>query len=196
MGSIDDTKQDIDVAGSTTNNVNTHVTDTTPTEPGAGTAGAGATGAKAQAFHPLESDPSITVLSFKVPPAPVITLDEPTLAVQQKEAYFHICLDTSGSMAGSGMQCAKEAMKELFLHLVTNCKVPAERISVYLYSMTCSVRQMGRADDLQWMNSIQAGGGNVVFYSFALEEKSCWHNKKRKTKEWEKGMRDKKERRF
>ncbi|KAG0286809.1 hypothetical protein BGZ96_009159 [Linnemannia gamsii] len=164
MGSIDDTKHDIDVAGSTTNNVNTHVTETTPTEPGAGTAGtggmgAGATGAKAQAFHPLESDPSVTVLSFKVPPAPVITLDEPTPVVQQKEAYFHICLDTSGSMAGSGMQCAKEAMKELFSHLVTNCRVPAERISVYLYSMTCTVRRMGQSDDLAWMDSIKAGGG-------------------------------------
>jgi hypothetical protein len=169
MGSFDDTKQYTDAGNSIINTNDTETT--TETGPGTGTAGtegmgAGATGAKTQAFHPLESDPSVTVLSFKVPPAPVITLDESIASapvIQQKEAYFHICLDTSGSMAGSGIRCAKEAMKELFSHLVTNCKVPAERILVYLYSMTCSVRQMGQANDMQWMDSITAGGGNVFF---------------------------------
>ncbi|KAH7027037.1 hypothetical protein BKA57DRAFT_511641 [Linnemannia elongata] len=178
MGSIDDTKQDIDVVGTTattntTTDDNTHANEATSIatgEAGAGTgtgagAGTGRGGGKAQAFHPLETDPSVTVLSLTFPPAPIIpkedeSLETATPAVLQKEAFFHICLDTSGSMAGSGIKCAKEAMKELFSHLVHNCRIPAERISVYLYSMTCSVRQMGVfEDDLRWMDSIQAGGG-------------------------------------
>lgn len=183
MGSIDDTKQDIDVAGTTTTtnttiDDNTHANEAistatggTGTGTGAG-AGAGRGGGKAQAFHPLETDPSVTVLSLTVPPAPIIPEKDESLetakpAVQQKEAFFHICLDTSGSMAGSGIQCAKVAMKELFSHLVQNCRVPAERISVYLYSMTCSVRQMGVVEnDLRWMDSIKAGGGTVVLVFF------------------------------
>lgn len=181
MGSIDDTKQDIDVVGTTattntTTDDNTHANEATSIatgEAGAGTgtgagAGTGRGGGKAQAFHPLETDPSVTVLSLTFPPAPIIpkqdeSLETATPSVLQKEAFFHICLDTSGSMAGSGINCAKEAMKELFSHLVHNCRIPAERISVYLYSMSCSVRQMGVfEDDLRWMDSIQAGGGTVV----------------------------------
>ncbi|KAG0277789.1 hypothetical protein BGZ95_005338 [Linnemannia exigua] len=163
MDSKDGTKQDLSIVGDNTNTNNTnddHVTT------GGGTTAA----AKAQAFHPLDSDPSVTVLTFKVPPAPIIdvgtTEDEdalvsskPIVVAPQKEAFFHICLDTSGSMAGSGINCAKEAMKELFQHLVENCHIPAERISVYLYSMACTVRQMGQVDDFVWMDSIKAGGG-------------------------------------
>ncbi|KAF9138827.1 hypothetical protein BGX30_008706 [Mortierella sp. GBA39] len=170
MGSINDTKQDIDVVGTTTTtntttDNNAHANEATSTATGEAGAGAGRGGGKAQAFHPLETDPSVTVLSLTVPPAPIIpekdeSFETATPAVQQKEAFFHICLDTSGSMAGSGMQCAKEAMKELYSHLVQNCRVPAERISVYLYSMSCSVRRMGVVeDDLRWMDSINAGGG-------------------------------------
>lgn len=187
MGSIDDTKQDIDVVGTTatsntTTDDNTHANEATSIatgEAGAGTgtgagAGTGRGGGKAQAFHPLETDPSVTVLSLTFPPAPIIpkqdeSLETATPAVLQKEAFFHICLDTSGSMAGSGINCAKEAMKELFSHLVHNCRIPAERISVYLYSMSCSVRQMGVfEDDLRWMDSIQAGGGTVVLLLLLL----------------------------
>ncbi|KAK3841071.1 MAG: hypothetical protein J3R72DRAFT_158581 [Linnemannia gamsii] len=156
-------KQDLSVSGDNTNITNTN-------DDHATTGGGTSTTAKAQAFHPLDSDPSVTVLTFKVPPAPIIgvevTEDEDALAsskpivvAPQKEAFFHICLDTSGSMAGSGINCAKEAMKELFQHLVENCRIPAERISVYLYSMTCTVRQMGQLDDFVWMDSIKAGGG-------------------------------------
>lgn len=185
MGSIDYTKQDIDVVGTTTTtnttttDDNAHANEATSTatgeagaETGAGAGtGTGGGGGKAQAFHPLETEPSVTVLSLTVPPAPIPEKDESLEtaipAVQQKEAFFHICLDTSGSMAGSGIKCAKEAMKELFSHLVQNCRVPAERISVYLYSMSCSVRRMGVVeDDLRWMDSIQAGGGKVALFFY------------------------------
>ncbi|KAF9155901.1 hypothetical protein BG015_008150 [Linnemannia schmuckeri] len=171
MGSTDETKQDIDVAGNTTTtNDNTNDTSNNnestagagEAEAGAGTDAGARGGGKAQAFHPLDSDPSVTVLSLQLPPAPIIEKDESldtVVPTQQKEAFFHICLDTSGSMAGSGIQCAKEAMKELFSHLVNNCRIPPERISVYLYSMSCSVRRMGLVDDLRWMDSIKAGGG-------------------------------------
>ncbi|KAF9088786.1 hypothetical protein BGX23_007118 [Mortierella sp. AD031] len=151
MGSVDGKNKDIVAAGG---NETTAATTTV-------------TAAIGHAFHPLETDPSITVLSFKVPPPLPIAIQEPedetvatpAVVVEQKEAFFHICLDISGSMAGSGIRCAKEAMKELFEHLVVNCQVPPERISVYLYSMTCSVRQMGQVDDVTWMDSIKAGGG-------------------------------------
>ncbi|KAF9920912.1 hypothetical protein FBU30_009122 [Linnemannia zychae] len=143
MASLVDTNQDIAIT--TSNNSNDSLLDT----------------AIGQAFHPLESDSSVTVLSFKVPPAPIPEQDEwdAKVVVPQKEAFFHICLDTSGSMSGSGIRCAKEAMKELLAHLINNCKVPAERISVYLYSMQCTVRQMGQVDDNVWIDSIKAGGG-------------------------------------
>ncbi|KAF9910959.1 hypothetical protein EC991_005134 [Linnemannia zychae] len=159
MYSKDETKQGTTDTLADTTNTNTNTND----DHGVTT---GVT-AKAQAFHPLDSDPSVTVLTFKLPPAPIIeVLDSddtsslaPAAVALQKEAFFHICLDVSGSMAGSGIKCAKEAMKELFQHLVENCRIPAERISVYLYSMTCTVRQMGRVDDVAWMDSIKAGGG-------------------------------------
>ncbi|KAG0207054.1 hypothetical protein BGX28_001597 [Mortierella sp. GBA30] len=115
-------------------------------------------GAVCQAFHPLDNEDSVTVVSITVPP------DEPedssTEVKVQKEAYFHICLDVSGSMAGSGLRCAKEAMARLIDHLISFCGVPSSRIIVYLFSHYCKARQLCNVEeDKQWVKNIQTDGG-------------------------------------
>lgn len=118
-----------------------------------------------QAFHPLDNDDKVTVLTFQLPsaliPALMATEEEEKAAVKPvvKEHFFDICLDVSGSMAGAAINCAKEAMKRLVNHLIDNCGVPAERITIYLYAHTCRVRRLGGPDDIAWMGSISAGGG-------------------------------------
>ncbi|KAI1299818.1 hypothetical protein EDD11_006371 [Mortierella claussenii] len=118
-----------------------------------------------QAFHPLDNQESITVLSLKVPPATVLINDLgvkklPESVMVKKEAFFDICLDVSGSMAGSGMRCAKEAMKRLIDHLINSCEVPANRITLYLFNSGCAVRRLGdKKSDDQFIENIQAGGG-------------------------------------
>ncbi|KAG0043585.1 hypothetical protein BGZ83_011250 [Gryganskiella cystojenkinii] len=138
-----------------------------------------------QAFHPLENDKTVTVLTLQLPPAPLPVEEVAPVQEEQsattidgesststsnnillkpivrltKEAFFHICLDVSGSMAGSAIKCAKEAMKRLVDHLIKNCSVPADRITVYLFSQMCKVRQLGGINDEGWMESITAGGG-------------------------------------
>ncbi|KAF9913067.1 hypothetical protein BX616_010182 [Lobosporangium transversale] len=120
-----------------------------------------------KAFHPLENDDSVTVLSFKVPPpAPLNTEDgdgsaAATAVLQKKEAFFDICLDISGSMAGSGIACAKRAMKNLIRHLIENCSVPYSRITVYLFQSDCKVRRLKSDNDYDWIDSIKAGGGTI-----------------------------------
>ncbi|KAF9383977.1 hypothetical protein BGX21_001419, partial [Mortierella sp. AD011] len=109
------------------------------------------------AFHPIEGDDSLTVLSVKVPPS----VAEDFTKAKKKEAFFDICLDTSGSMSGSGIRCAKMAMKRLIDHLIKNCGVPPSRITVYLFSHVCTVRRMGQPGDDQWINSISTNGGET-----------------------------------
>ncbi|KAF9924083.1 hypothetical protein FBU30_005896 [Linnemannia zychae] len=119
--------------------------------------------ATGKAFHPVENDPSVTVFKFTMPPPivkeEVFDLSAPLVTVPQKEAFFHICLDISGSMSGSGLKYAKLAMKELFTHLIETCNVDAKRISVYLFESRCTVRQMGKPDDIAWMDNIRSTGG-------------------------------------
>ncbi|GJJ73516.1 hypothetical protein EMPS_05874 [Entomortierella parvispora] len=118
-----------------------------------------------QAFHPLENDDKVTVLTLQLPPASVSSLtatEEEEKAIVQpvvKETFFNICLDVSGSMAGAALRCAKEAMKRLVDHLINNCGVPADRITIYLFAHTCRVRRLGGLDDIAWMDSITASGG-------------------------------------
>ncbi|KAG0006425.1 hypothetical protein BGZ65_008184 [Modicella reniformis] len=108
-----------------------------------------------QAFHPVETDDSLTVLSFKVPP--IIEEEQSVIKTPRKEAYFDICLDVSGSMAGSGIQCARLAMKRLIDHLIKTCGVPPNRIMVYLFSHQCNVRNVNGDD--KWIDTISANGG-------------------------------------
>ncbi|KAG0038524.1 hypothetical protein BGZ82_011727 [Podila clonocystis] len=137
-----------------------------------------------QAFHPVDGNDSVTVLSFKVP-APIIIQDETetetkteteaqassTSSLQHpitstvadtfgaKEAFFHICLDVSGSMAGSGINCAKAAMSKLIDHLEAS-GVPAHRITVYTFQSSCTIRRWGEvSNDRKWLESVRAGGG-------------------------------------
>ncbi|KAF9349786.1 hypothetical protein BGX26_011963, partial [Mortierella sp. AD094] len=112
-----------------------------------------------QAFHPIEGEDSLTVLSVKVPPFVAPDRAEDFTKVKKKEAFFDICLDTSGSMSGSGLRCAKEAMRRLIDHLIKTCGVPPNRITVYLYSHFCVVRRLGQPGDEQWINSISTNGG-------------------------------------
>ncbi|KAI8601872.1 hypothetical protein EDD21DRAFT_373380 [Dissophora ornata] len=115
-----------------------------------------------RAFHPLENQDSVTVLSLQVPPlqVPEVSGDGERIPVEpKKEAYFDICLDVSGSMAGAGINCAKIAMKRLIDHLINTCGVPPIRITVYLFSHRCDVRRLGDDSDERWINSISAGGG-------------------------------------
>ncbi|KAF9958379.1 hypothetical protein BGZ72_000445 [Mortierella alpina] len=137
-----------------------------------------------QAFHPLDNLNSVTVLSIKAP-APVLEdcpdAVLPTAKVQ-KEAYFHICLDTSGSMAGSGLRCAKEAMARLIDHLISTCGVPSSRITVYLFSHVCKVRQLyDKAEDEAWVRSIKTDGGT----SFACVFKELVVNTQKQIREGE-----------
>ncbi|KAG0366650.1 hypothetical protein BC939DRAFT_480755 [Gamsiella multidivaricata] len=111
------------------------------------------------AFHPLENQDSVTLLSFQVPPWKKENQGEKQQPVKKtKQAYFDICLDVSGSMAGSGIECAKVAMKRLIDHLIQNCEVPPERITVYLYESSCQTRRL-KDGDTKWINSVKAGGG-------------------------------------
>ncbi|KAF9414638.1 hypothetical protein BGZ94_000327, partial [Podila epigama] len=118
-----------------------------------------------QAFHPVENDESLSVLSFKVPaaiqpPKKDLFEDEtPLPPVKTKEAFFHICLDVSGSMAGSGIRCAKIAMGQLIDHLEKS-GVPPTRITVYTYQNTCTIRHWGQdpQNDRQWLENARAGG--------------------------------------
>ncbi|KAF9348829.1 hypothetical protein BGX34_002217 [Mortierella sp. NVP85] len=116
--------------------------------------------AVSHAFHPVESDDSVTLLSLKVP---VMADEEPEAESvdkkPKKEAYFDICLDVSGSMAGSGIKCARPAMKRLIDHLIKTCGVPASRITVYLFSHKCTVRRVNGDDSDRWIDSISASGG-------------------------------------
>ncbi|KAG0002662.1 hypothetical protein BGZ79_002546 [Entomortierella chlamydospora] len=112
-----------------------------------------------QAFHPIEGDDSLTVLSVKVPPFVAPEKAEDFTKAKKKEAFFDICLDTSGSMSGSGLRCAKMAMRRLIDHLINNCGVPPSKITVYLYSHVCTVRRLGQPGDDQWINSISTNGG-------------------------------------
>ncbi|CAO3571590.1 unnamed protein product [Mortierella alpina] len=114
-----------------------------------------------QAFHPLDNQNSVTVLSIKAPPLVLedcpSALAAPTV---QKEAYFHICLDISGSMAGAALHCAKQAMARLIDHLINTCGVPSSRITVYLFSHFCKVRQLhDEAQDKAWVETINVDGG-------------------------------------
>ncbi|KAF9433250.1 hypothetical protein BGZ76_009693 [Entomortierella beljakovae] len=111
-----------------------------------------------QAFHPIDGNDSMTLLSLKVP---FSTENDPQVATEQKQAYFKICLDISGSMAGSGIRCAKMAMKMLIDHLIKTCGVPADMIFVYLYGSDCTVRRLGQPDDRNWIEGIKAGGGTI-----------------------------------
>lgn len=142
-----------------------------------------------QAFHPVDGNDSVTVFSFKVP-APIVIQDETateTMTMTEtvtdtqtssssslqdpvistvasssgaKEAFFHICLDVSGSMAGSGINCAKAAMSKLIDHLEAS-GVPANRITVYTFQSTCTIRRWGEVPrDREWLESVRAGGGN------------------------------------
>ncbi|KAF9208381.1 hypothetical protein BGZ49_008966 [Haplosporangium sp. Z 27] len=114
-----------------------------------------------QAFHPIEGQDHVTLLSIKVPPAIAKEKSVNTEVVSKKEAFFDICLDVSGSMSGSGIQCAKEALKRLVEHLKLS-GVPPNRITVYLFSTSCNVRQFGihgESSDMQYIESIRAGGG-------------------------------------
>lgn len=114
-----------------------------------------------QAFHPVETDDSVTLLAFK---APVIAREKDESSVNKKpkkEAYFDICLDVSGSMSGSGIKCARLAMKRLIDHLIKTCGVPAYRITVYLFSHICTVRRVGSDGADKWINTISASGGKV-----------------------------------
>ncbi|KAF9109988.1 hypothetical protein BGX27_006902 [Mortierella sp. AM989] len=117
--------------------------------------------ATCEAFHPIEGQDSLTLLSVKVPPLVVSESEksEVPILIEKKEAFFDICLDTSGSMAGSGIRCAKVAMKRLIDHLINNCGVPANRITVYLYQSSCTARRLGQANDERWIDAISAGGG-------------------------------------
>ncbi|KAF9566848.1 hypothetical protein EC968_003591 [Mortierella alpina] len=139
-------------------------------------------GSVCQAFHPLDSQNSVTVLSITAPPlvqhdCPAAPLAAPTV---HKEAYFHICLDTSGSMAGSGLRCAKEAMARLIDHLINTCGVPASRITVYLFSHVCKIRQLrDEAQDKAWVKTINADGGT----SFACVFKELVVNTQRQIQE-------------
>ncbi|KAG0338949.1 hypothetical protein BG004_006993 [Podila humilis] len=135
-----------------------------------------------QAFHPVADNDTVTVLTFKVP-EPIILADEPTTAttetvehgslqpdnnnthpgarveVSGKEAFFHICLDISGSMAGSGINCAKVAMKQLIDHLEAS-GVSGHRITVHVFNSSCTSRRWGeRDDDHGWLSNLRAGGG-------------------------------------
>ena len=115
-----------------------------------------------QAFHPLENQDSVTVLSIQVPPLQVLLAsgDGKRIPIEpKKEAYFDICLDVSGSMAGAGINCAKIAMKRLIDHLINTCGVPPSRITVYLFSNHCNARRLGNDGDERWINSISAAGG-------------------------------------
>ncbi|KAF9929535.1 hypothetical protein BGZ67_006270 [Mortierella alpina] len=137
-----------------------------------------------QAFHPLDNQNSVTVLSIKAPPlvledSPAALLAAPRV---QKEAYFHICLDTSGSMAGSGLYCAREAMARLIDHLINTCGVPSSRITVYLFSHVCKVRQLqDEAQDKAWVKTINADGGT----SFACVFKELVANTQKQIREGE-----------
>ncbi|KAF9182637.1 hypothetical protein BGZ51_004523 [Haplosporangium sp. Z 767] len=118
--------------------------------------------AACQAFHPQENQDSVTVLTLQVPPLVEVTGDgtSTTRVKEQKEAFFNICLDTSGSMSGAAIQCAKEAMQRLITHLIHNCAVPPSRITIYLYSTVCYVRQLGDEEaDKRWLRSVNASGG-------------------------------------
>ncbi|KAG0347481.1 hypothetical protein BG005_000130 [Podila minutissima] len=137
-----------------------------------------------QAFHPVDGNDSVTVLSFKVP-APIIIQDETVNVTEAeaetqpssstslpdpvtstvaktfgaKEAFFHICLDVSGSMSGSGLNCAKVAMSKLIDHLEAS-GVPAHRITVYTFQSTCTIRRWGEVpNDREWLDNVRAGGG-------------------------------------
>ncbi|KAF9375247.1 hypothetical protein CPC16_000831 [Podila verticillata] len=125
-----------------------------------------------QAFHPVDANDSVTVLSFKVP-EPIIIQDEAeasssslqdpatstVASLGAKEAFFHICLDVSGSMAGSGINCAKAAMSKLIDHLEAS-GVPAHRITVYTFQSSCAIRHWGeKENDRQWLGNVRAGGG-------------------------------------
>ncbi|KAG0251670.1 hypothetical protein BG011_007458 [Mortierella polycephala] len=115
-----------------------------------------------QAFHPHENQDSVTVLALQVPPLVEAAGDgaNMTKAKEQKEAFFNICLDTSGSMSGAAIQCAKEAMQRLITHLIHNCAVPPSRITIYLYSTVCFVRRLGVEEaDKRWLSSVNASGG-------------------------------------
>lgn len=145
-----------------------------------------------QAFHPVDGNDSVTVLSFKVP-APIIIQDETVNVTEAeaetqpssstslpdpvtstvaktfgaKEAFFHICLDVSGSMSGSGLNCAKVAMSKLIDHLEAS-GVPAHRITVYTFQSTCTIRRWGEVpNDREWLDNVRAGGGNQI-YPFSM----------------------------
>lgn len=128
-----------------------------------------------QAFHPVDANDSVTVLSFKVP-EPIIIQDEAetsssslqdpatstVASLGAKEAFFHICLDVSGSMAGSGINCAKAAMSKLIDHLEAS-GVPAHRITVYTFQSACAIRHWGeKGNDRQWLENVRAGGGKQL----------------------------------
>ncbi|KAG0308003.1 hypothetical protein BGZ98_009223 [Dissophora globulifera] len=113
-----------------------------------------------QAFHPVDDKDTITLLSLRVPLPLLDDASQSSAPIKaKKEAFFDICLDVSGSMAGSGINCAKIAMQRLIDHLVNTCNVPPSRITVYLFSHICKVRRLGQDDDKEWFNLISAGGG-------------------------------------
>jgi cobalamin biosynthesis protein CobT len=92
---------------------------------------------------------------------------------KKKEAYFDICLDVSGSMAGSGIKCARLAMKRLIDHLIKTCGVPPHRITIYLYSTTCRTRRVGGDGADKWIDNIAASGGNVNVVGKKRSEWGC-----------------------
>lgn len=123
------------------------------------------------AFHPVDADDSVTVLSLTVP---TIVEEKKEVSAfnnqpkKKKEAYFDICLDVSGSMAGSGIKCARLAMKRLINHLIKTCGVPPHRITIYLYSTTCRTRRVGGDGADKWIENIAASGG-TSFTSVFIE---------------------------
>lgn len=112
-----------------------------------------------QGFHPVENNDKVTVLTLQLPPVQVDAEEAEKKKPLMKEAFFHICLDVSGSMCGSPIYCAKIAMQRLVKHLIDTCAVPADRITIYLFSNSCQVRRLGQPNDQAWMDAITANGG-------------------------------------
>ncbi|KAF9581483.1 hypothetical protein BGW38_001475, partial [Lunasporangiospora selenospora] len=119
-----------------------------------------------RAFHPIDGSDHITSLLFDIPP---LNEEEP-MPMVEKETFFHICLDISGSMAGSGLTCAKAAMKQLIDHLIKVCEVSPSRIWVYLFNTHSAARQLGQSDDERWLANIQSNGGKCTSFDPVMKD--------------------------